>query len=324
MKKIRATISDMYNYCYNGYSEVFNFLHAISDDTKNSELYKLYSAKKAVDDVSGSGFVIDVSNGYFIDSRIENLFGDFVIDKIYTDDFSNPVFAKRKISNLSESFLEIYKHKYDALAKSLTWTYEPLNNYDRTEKTTVIKSGNETDENSTTKNDDNTTTLNLDITTTTTRTGSETDSNNNTQTDGGKTTQVTDTQTANSQTGYNTNAVDNTTNTGTVTNNLDTTTTTKGENTRTYNNVTDATTNGGTNTTTYTGKTTDSGTATHAYNDVTDKTESRIYGNIGVTTSMQLVKSYRQDEALFSFWDTFIKDYVTFICRADFEREVDE
>lgn len=89
----------------------------------------------------------------------------------------------------------------------------------------------------------------------------------------------------------------------------------KDEKTITYNNLKNATTER---------VNTDREEHTKTYNAVTDTFEEIKSGNIGVTTSTAMLSEYVNFYGNYSFFERLISDFVQFICRADFETEVEE
>ena len=62
---------------------------------------------------------------------------------------------------------------------------------------------------------------------------------------------------------------------------------------------------------------------TKTYNSVTDTFEETKSGNIGVTTSTAMLSEFVNFYSNYSFFEHLIGDFVQFICRADFEMEVE-
>ena len=62
---------------------------------------------------------------------------------------------------------------------------------------------------------------------------------------------------------------------------------------------------------------------TKIYNAVTDTFEETQSGNIGVTTSTAMLSEFVNFYSNYSFFERLIGDFVQFICRADFETEVE-
>lgn len=62
---------------------------------------------------------------------------------------------------------------------------------------------------------------------------------------------------------------------------------------------------------------------TKTYNAVTDTFEETQSGNIGVTTSTAMLSEFVNFYSNYSFFERLISDFVQFICRTDFEVEVE-
>lgn len=62
---------------------------------------------------------------------------------------------------------------------------------------------------------------------------------------------------------------------------------------------------------------------TKTYNAVTDTFEESKSGNIGITTSTAMLSEFVNFYSNYSFFERLIGDFVQFICRADFETEVE-
>lgn len=89
----------------------------------------------------------------------------------------------------------------------------------------------------------------------------------------------------------------------------------KDEKTITYNDLKNVTTESVTK---------DSEERTKTYNAVTDTFKETKSGNIGVTTSVSMLSEYQSFYSSYSFFERLIGDFVQFICRSDFETEVEE
>lgn len=71
------------------------------------------------------------------------------------------------------------------------------------------------------------------------------------------------------------------------------------------------------------GVTKDTAERTKTYNSVTDTFEETHSGNIGVTTSTAMLSEFVDFYGHYSFFEHLISDFVQFICRVDFETEVE-
>lgn len=88
----------------------------------------------------------------------------------------------------------------------------------------------------------------------------------------------------------------------------------KDEKTTTYNDLKNLTTENVTK---------DTEERTKTYNAVTDTFEETKSGNIGVTTSTAMLTEFVDFYGNYSFFERLIGDFIQFICRADFETEVE-
>lgn len=88
----------------------------------------------------------------------------------------------------------------------------------------------------------------------------------------------------------------------------------KDEKTTTYNDLKNVTTENVTK---------DTEDRTKTYNAVTDTFEETKSGNIGITTSTAMLSEFVNFYSNYSFFERLIGDFVQFICRADFETEVE-
>ena len=197
------------------------------------------------------------------------------------------------------SALEKNAYKINTLYNTTKLEYDPISNYDRTETTTVEHNGTETDE-----------TIASNVVT---KTGSESHtkggddtfsySGETVTTPSGSTTTTHETTAFNEPTTYSGDSKDTTTysaakTTESFNNRKDTTTYNTDEQT-VYNNVKDA-------------NDIDS-TTTHSFNGRNEKTTSNIKGNIGVTTSQQMIQSERE-VADFLWMDAVAKIITDAIC----------
>ena len=195
--------------------------------------------------------------------------------------------------------LEKNAYKINTLYNTTIFAYDPISNYDRTETTTVEHNGTETDE-----------TIASNVMT---KTGSESHtkggedsfaySGETVTTPSGSTTTVHETTAFNEPTTYSGDSKDTTTysaakTTESFNNRKDTTTYNTDEQT-VYNNVKDA-------------NDIDS-TTTHSFNGRNEKTTSNIKGNIGVTTTQQMIQSERE-VADFLWMDAVAKIITDAIC----------
>lgn len=234
-------------------------------------------------------------------------FGDFVLDKfVYDDklsDYDNHANLSRHMIHISQLFYYQKKLTYNRLWEIESITFNPIYNYDSNIKRTNTRTGSETESATEAGINKNSRTETGGTMDTNKRSGSEKDANTNTNTN-------TETH---SVTSYNTNEIDKNEN---VQNNELTAT-------HTYDDVLDE------RTTVFKDRNTlddsensNERNATKTYNSVTDTFEETHSGNIGVTTSTAMLGEFVNFYGNYSFFEHLISDFVQFICRADFETEV--
>ena len=225
----------------------------------------------------------------------EDVDGDIVGGDGYSNNYATFAILRGKIRN---AILE-NAYKINTLYNSTKFVYDPISNYDRTETTTVEHNGTETDE-----------TIASNVLT---KTGSESHtkggedsfaySGETVTTPSGSTTTVHETTAFNEPTTYSGDSKDTTTYSGAKTtesfNNRKDTTTYNTDEQTVYNNVKDA-------------NDIDS-TTTHSFNGRNETTTSSIKGNIGVTTSQQMIQSERE-VADFLWMDAVAKIITDAIC----------
>ena len=208
------------------------------------------------------------------------------------EDISDPTIANDTAQLTSELlfnsnlFVKSCKSSLDRLWKLESVEFSPIENYDRYEDISTVRSGNETSELDKAGTEKETSTTS----------GSVENAIKNNQTETVK----------NEPTSYTTNLID--TSTTEYSGNADT-------NTTTYNALTD------TKETAYTDR---KDTTTHVYNDITDKHNAHIHGNIGVTTATAMMTEYVDFYSTFKFWKEFWKLYGTVNFCADYNTETEE
>ena len=241
-----------------------------------------------------------------IDYYVVLKFRDFVLDNFVWDDdiYTIQQDLETHLRKLSLLFYYQKKLTYDKLWEIESITFNPIHNYDSNIRRTNTRTGSESETATEAGTNKNTRTEIGSTTDTNKRSGSEKDTNTNTNTN-------TETH---SVTSYNTNEIDKNEN---VQNNELTAT-------HTYNDVLDE------RTTSYNDRQTldseengNERNATKTYNSVTDTFEETHSGNIGVTTSTAMLSEFADFYGNYSFFEHLISDFVQFICRADFETEVD-
>lgn len=186
----------------------------------------------------------------------------------------------------SNLFVKSCKTYIDRLWELESVNFSPIENYDRYEDISIIRSGNETTELDKTGTESETSTTNGAV--------EKAVKNNQTET------------VKNEPTSYTTNLID--TSTTEYSGNADTSTTT-------YNGLT------GTKETAFSDR---KDTTTHTYNNITDKHEAHIHGNIGVTTSTAMMSEYVDFYSTYNFWTKFWMLYGTINFTANYSTEMED
>lgn len=226
-------------------------------------------------------------NATSIDNICYRLYGQNVLEDTTDPTITNDttMLTSELLFN-SNLFINSCKSSLDRLWKLESVNFSPIENYDRYENISIVRSGNETTE--------------LDKTgiekETSTTSGAVENAIKNNQTETVK----------NEPTSYTTNLID--TSTTEYSGNADTSTTS-------YNDLTDV------KETAYTNR---KDTTTHNYNNITDNHEAHIHGNIGVTTATAMMTEYIDFYSTYKFWEEFWKMYGTVNFRADYNTEMGE
>lgn len=220
-------------------------------------------------------------NATIIDNICYRLYGHNVledtVDPTITNDTATLTSELLFNSNL---FINSCKSSINRLWELESVNFSPIENYDRYEDISTVRSGNETTELDKVGTEKETSTTN----------GAVENAVKNNQTEIVK----------NEPTSYTTNLID--TSTTEYSGNADTSTTT-------YNGLTDV------KETAYTDR---KDTTTHNYNNITDKHEAHIHGNIGVTTATAMMSEFVSFYSTYNFWVKFWELYIKINCRADF------
>lgn len=220
-------------------------------------------------------------NATIIDNICYRLYGQNVLedtaDPTITNDTATLTSELLFNSNL---FINSCKSSINRLWELENVNFSPIENYDRYEDISTVRSGNETTELDKAGTEKETSTTN----------GAVENAVKNNQTEIVK----------NEPTSYTTNLID--TSTTEYSGNADTSTTT-------YNGLTDV------KETAYTDR---KDTTTHNYNNITDKHEAHIHGNIGVTTATAMMSEFVSFYSTYNFWVKFWELYIKINCRADF------
>lgn len=221
-----------------------------------------------------------IDNANTIDNIAYRMYGENVLEDVSNPlETSNTALLLEELTVNTDIFIQTAITSINNLWKLESVNFSPIENYDRYEGITTVRSGNETTELDKTGTEKETSTTN----------GAVENAVKNNQTETVK----------NEPTSYTTNLID--TSTTEYSGNADTSTT--------YNGLTDV------KETVYTDR---KDTTTHNYNNITDKHEAHIHGNIGVTTATAMMTEYVDFYSTYNFWVKFWKIYVTINCRADF------
>ena len=226
-------------------------------------------------------------NATIIDNICYRLYGQNVLEDTADPTITNDTatFTSELLFN-SNLFIKSCKSSLDRMWELENINFSPIENYDRYEDISTVRSGNETTELGKTGTEKETSITN----------GAVENAIKNNQTETVK----------NEPTSYTTNLID--TSTTEYSGNADTSTTT-------YNALTD------TKETAYTDR---KDTTTHVYNDITDKHNAHIHGNIGVTTATAMMTEYVDFYSTYKFWGEFWKMYGTVNFRTDYNTEMEE
>lgn len=222
-----------------------------------------------------------IDNANTIDNIAYRMYGENVLEDVSNPlETSNTALLLEELTVNTDIFIQTAITSINNLWKLESVNFSPIENYDRYEDISTVRSGNETTELDKAGTEKETSTTN----------GAVENAVKNNQTETVK----------NEPTSYTTNLID--TSTTEYSGNADTSTTT-------YNGLTDV------KETVYTDR---KDTTTHNYNNITDKHEAHIHGNIGVTTATAMMIEYVDFYSTYNFWVKFWKIYVTINCRADF------
>lgn len=222
-----------------------------------------------------------IDNANAIDNIAYRMYGENVLEDVTNPlETNNTSLLLEELTDNTDIFLQTASTSINNLWKLESVNFSPIENYDRYENVTTVRSGNETTELDKAGTEKETSTTS----------GAVENAIKNNQAETVK----------NEPTSYATNLID--TSTTEYSGEADTSTTT-------YNGLTDV------KETEYTDR---KDTTTHNYNDITDKHEAHIHGNIGVTTATAMMTEYVDFYSTFNFWVKFWEIYVTINCRADF------
>lgn len=240
-------------------------------------------------------------NHVAIDSMLKTMYGNYVLPDISSPFETDMYIIVDERIKISEQFVTVCEKPLERIWELESVTFNPVENYDRYEKLSHVKTGSEevsggnkadnTDIKADTGTDIETVTQNGDVT--------------NTNSGGIESKEDT------SDTSYNTNLV-NTVSTNTT----DTTKTVTA-----YNKLETKTNNEKGTTTTYTHKVDETRNESRVYNAVTDAEENHIHGNIGVTTATAMMTEYVSFYDSYNFWVKFWEMYIKMFASPIFETD---
>lgn len=236
-----------------------------------------------------------------IDGLFKTLYSNYVLSEVSSPDETTEDVILFELSQMSREFIMACEEPLKRLWVLESVEFNPVENYDRYENLSHVKTGSEevtganTADNSDTKSDTGT-----DINATVQN--GEVDNTNS----GG----ITSEENTN-DTSYNTNLVNTVTNETTDT----TKTVTEYKQLETRTSIEKGTTS------TLAHKADETHKESRVYNDVTDAEENHIHGNIGVTTATAMMAEFQQFYSTYSFWKKFWKMYITLFASSVFDTE---
>lgn len=258
---------------------------------------------KQVITVTGTAEFWDIYNSKHteIDSLLKTMYSSYVLP-----DVSSPVETVEddinyELSKMSKQFVAVCEKPLERLWELESVTFNPVENYDRYEKLSHVKTGSEeVSGGNKADNIDSKADTGTDIETVT-QNGGVTNTNSGGITSEEKT----------SDTSYNTNLIN------TVANNTTDTSKTVTE----YNTLETKTNTEKGTATTYTYKADETHNETKIYNAVTDSEENHIHGNIGVTTATAMMTEFVSFYDSYNFWLKFWEMYIKMFASSIFETD---
>ena len=236
-----------------------------------------------------------------IDGLFKTLYANYVLSEVSSPDETTEDVILFELTQMSREFIMACEEPLKRLWMLESVEFNPVENYDRHENLSHVKTGSEvvtganTADNSDTKSDTGT------DTNTTVQNG-EVDNTNS----GG----IASEENTN-DTSYNTNLVNTVTNETTDT----TKTVTEYKQLETQTSIEKGTTSA------FVHKADETHNESRVYNDVTDAEENHIHGNIGVTTATAMMDEFQQFYSTYSFWKKFWKMYITLFASPVFDTE---
>ena len=266
------------------------------------QLVDVLGGEQVVNPVGNADFWHVYNNNHVaIDAVLKSMYGNYVLPDISSPFEVDKYVIVDESTKISEQFVAVCEKPLERLWELESVTFNPIENYDRYEKLSHVKTGSEEvsggnkADNIDSKADTGTDTE------TVTQNGGVTNANSGGITSEEKT----------SDTSYNTNLIN------TVANNTTDTTTTVTE----YNELETKTNTEKGTTTTYTYKVDETHNETKIYNAVTDAEENHIHGNIGVTTATAMMTEFVSFYDSYNFWLKFWEMYIKMFASPIFETD---
>lgn len=240
-------------------------------------------------------------NHVAIDGMLKTMYGNYVLPDISSPFETDKYIIVGERIKISEQFVTVCEKPLERLWELESVTFNPVENYDRYEKLSHVKTGSEGVSGGNKANNIDSKADTGTDTETVTQNGNVTNTNSGGIASEEKT----------SDTSYNTNLINtvansttDTTKTVTAYNQLETKTNTKKGTTTTYTHKADETHN-----------------ETRIYNAVTDAEENHIHGNIGVTTATAMMTEYVSFYDSYNFWVKFWEMYIKMFASPIFETD---
>lgn len=234
-----------------------------------------------------------------IDGLFKTLYGNYVLSEVSSPNETTEDVILFELSQMSREFIMACEEPLKRLWMLESVEFNPVENYDRYENLSHVKTGSE-EVIGTHTADNNDTKADTGTDTNTTVQNGEVDNTNS----GG----ITSEENTN-DTSYSTNLVNTVTNETTDT----TKTTTEYKQLETLTSIEKGTT------TTLAHKADETNNETRIYHEVADTDKNHIHGNIGVTTATAMMTEYQQFYSTYSFWKKFWKMYITLFASPIFE-----
>lgn len=238
---------------------------------------------------------------YEIDQLLKTLYGSYVLSDVSSPDETTEDDIHVELARMSQQFVIACEEPLRRLWMLETVDFNPVENYDRYETLSHVKTGSEEVTGKDTANNNDVKADTGVDTSTTTQTGNVTSTNS-----GGVSSEENT-----SDTSYNTNLIN------TVSSNSTDTTKTVTE----YNKLQTQESNEKGTTTTLTHKVDETHNESRTYKDVTDAENNHIHGNIGVSTATSMMNEYVSFYDSYSFWVKFWEMYIKLFASPIFETD---